>query len=58
MHAGRFVRRVLKGESPARIAVEELAIVELVLNEAAAKALGIAFSEDVRAEADRIVPAP
>ena len=58
MHTGGFVRRVLKGESPARIPVEELAIVELVLNEGAAKALGIAFSEEVRAEADRIVPAP
>jgi putative ABC transport system substrate-binding protein len=57
-HAGRIVRRVLKGESPARIPVEELAIVELVLNERAAKALGITFPEEVRAEADRIVPAP
>jgi putative ABC transport system substrate-binding protein len=58
MHAGRIVRRVLKGESPSRIPVEELAIVELVLNEAVAKALGIAFSEELRAEADRILPAP
>lgn len=57
-HAGRIVRRVLKGEKPARIPVEELAIVELVLNETAAKALGIVFPEELRAEADRIIPAP
>jgi putative ABC transport system substrate-binding protein len=56
--AGGLVRRVLKGERPARIPVVELAVVELALNEATARALGIVFSEEVRAEADRIWPAP
>lgn len=57
-HVGAMVRRVLKGESPSDIPVEELAIVELVLNEKAAAALGIAFPDEVRAEADRLVAAP
>jgi putative tryptophan/tyrosine transport system substrate-binding protein len=57
-HVGAMVRRVLKGESPSDIPVEELAIVEVVLNENAAAALGIALPDDVRAEADRLVAAP
>jgi ABC-type uncharacterized transport system substrate-binding protein len=49
---------VLKGERPARIPVVELAVVELALNAATARTLGIVFPEEVRSEADRIWPAP
>jgi putative ABC transport system substrate-binding protein len=54
--AGLMTARILHGEKPGDIAVEFPTTKELVLNEAAAKKLGIVFSDCLRKRADRIIP--
>ena len=48
--AGKLASRVLRGENPSKIPFEEVAVKKVVLNEDAAKRLGITFSADVLKE--------
>ncbi|MDX1383149.1 MAG: ABC transporter substrate-binding protein [Thermoanaerobaculia bacterium] len=50
--AASLVARVLRGESPAEIPFQELAVKKLVLNHEVAERLGITFPEDLLAEAE------
>jgi ABC-type uncharacterized transport system substrate-binding protein len=45
--ASKVLARVLRGEQPRNIPFEEVAVKKLVLNQEAAKALGIAFPPDI-----------
>jgi ABC-type uncharacterized transport system substrate-binding protein len=46
-HASKILGRVLRGESPANIPFEEVALKKLVLNQDVAKTLGITFPPDM-----------
>lgn len=54
--AGHVLARVLRGEAPRNIPFEEVALKRLVLNHDVAAALGIAFPQDLLAEADTQAP--
>jgi len=49
---GMVAARVLNGESPSNIPFEEVAVKKVVLNEAAARELGITFPAEIVAEAN------
>ena len=53
--AGNYAGRILKGEKPANLAVQQVTKVELILNLRTAKSIGIAIPETLRGRADRIV---
>ena len=49
-----YVDRILRGEKPAEIPIEQLGKPELHLNLAAAKAIGIRFPQSILLQADRV----
>ena len=52
---GVYVARLLKGEKPSDMPVQEQAHIELVINLKTAKALGLAVPTTVLAQADKVI---